>query len=65
MKSLEQMKEEWEALDKTNFVSMEIDYDESDPKYIALKNLAEKANMKIEDLISKLIIEWFENNEIQ
>lgn len=65
MKSLEQMKEEWETLDKTNFVSMEIDYDESDPKYIALKDLAEKANMKIEDLISKLIIEWFENNEIQ
>lgn len=59
------MKEEWETLDKTNFVSMEIDYDESDPKYIALKDLAEKANMKIEDLISKLIIEWFENNEIQ
>lgn len=61
MKSLQQLKQEWDELDKSNFETLELEYKEDEPLYINLKKMAEEANMTVEDLISKLIIEYFEH----
>lgn len=50
----------WEKLDKTSFTeSIEIEFDDDDPVYVRLKDLAEENNVEFSEFISALIYDWY------
>lgn len=63
MNNLKNLKTDWENLDKSDFSEkIEFEYDENDPLYIKLNEMADEIDMPIEDLISALIYQHYKNS---